>query len=107
MKRGTTPTLRVQIDVDPDIVERVDFLFKQFSSEDAPALLEKRWPSDDVSYSDGKFLIAISAEETRRFQEQRSLYMDTRISMIGGKIPATEIVTLMMHPTLFSEDDDD
>lgn len=29
--------------------------------------------------------------------------MDTRITMIGGSIPETPIVTLRMHPTLFAQ----
>ena len=33
--------------------------------------------------------------------------MDTRITLINGKIPETPIVTLRMHPTLFEEVEDD
>lgn len=33
--------------------------------------------------------------------------MDTRITLINGKIPETPIVTLRMHPTLFESIDEE
>ena len=43
MKRGTTPVLRLGHTLDLASVERIDFLFKQERSEEAPALLIKTY----------------------------------------------------------------
>ena len=105
MKRGTTPVLPVHFSINNDDVETIEFLFKQEKSESAPEILLKTYPGEDVEYKESYniYNVAFTSEETRLFAEDQPFYMDTRITMTGGSIPETPIVTLRMHPTLFAQ----
>lgn len=107
MKRGTTPVLPVHFNINNDDVETIEFLFKQEKSESAPEILLKTYPSGDVEYKESSniYNVAFTSDETRLFAEDEPFYMDTRITMTGGSIPETNIVTLRMHPTLFAQDE--
>lgn len=110
LKRRTTPTVPVRIKNFPHAdIASVTFLFKQFESEKAPAILEKEWPGEDVSYDSVKdrFLLEFSEEETALFSEDRFFFMDTKITTTLGKIPKTPIKPIMMKKTLFGGGDDD
>ena len=102
MKRGTTPILKVEIDIDITKVQSIIFLFKKVKSENAPAILSKSYPTD-VSYRNGYFNIAFTEQETRLFEGY--FYMDTRIVTKANGIAETELSTLYMSETLFSEAD--
>lgn len=104
IKRGTTPHLSVRFNgLDDDAaVESIEFLFKQHPSESAPPLLKKRYPDNVRREEGGIYRIFLTAEETRRFTPGKYMHMDTRITLIGGDIPPTSIVTVMVTPTLFS-----
>lgn len=106
IKRGTTPHLSVRFNgLDEDAaVESIEFLFKQHASESAPALLKKRYPDNVQREESGIYRIFFTAEETRRFAPGKYMHMDTRITLAGGDIPPTSIVTVMVTPTLFSEE---
>lgn len=108
MKRGTTPVLPVHFSINNSDVETIEFLFKQEKSELAPAILLKTYP-DDVEYDESRNLykVAFTSDDTWLFAEDEPFYMDTRITLLGGSIPETNIVTLRMHPTLFEHDDED
>ena len=109
MKRGTTPTLPVRLKLQTSDIAQVDFLFKQIKSETAPEILLKTYPGEDVTYNTDHdiFEISFSETDTRLFTEDEPFYMDTKITLVNGKIPETPIVTLRMHPTLFEAPDDD
>lgn len=102
MKRGTTPTIPVAIDMNIDLVSEVTFIFKKEFKEESPAILKKRFP-DDVAYYDGFFQIPLTEEETRLFKGD--FFMDTRIVTVSGSIPETSVCHLYMNNTLFSKDD--
>jgi len=108
MKRGTTPVLPVHFSINNDDVETIEFLFKQEKSESAPELLLKTYPGE-VEYDESRnmYNVAFTSDETWLFAEDEPFYMDTRVTMIGGSIPETPIVTLRMHPTLFEHDDEE
>ena len=109
MKRGTTPTLPVRLKLRASDIAQVDFLFKQIKSETAPEILLKTYPGEDVNYDTDHdiFEISFSEADTRLFTEDEPFYMDTKITLVNGKIPETPIVTLRMHPTLFEAPDED
>lgn len=102
MKRGTTPTIPVTIDIDIELVSEATFIFKKEFKEEAPAILKKTFPNE-VAYYDGAFHIPFTEEETRLFKGD--FYMDTRIVTISGSIPETCVCHLYMSSTLFSEED--
>lgn len=103
MKRGTTPILRVQIDMELSLIDSVDFVFKSDYCEEAPALLSKNYPKD-VTYNENRqvFEIPFTTAETRLFSGR--FWMDTRINTTSHSIPQTNICELYMCPTLFMED---
>ena len=108
MKRGTTPVLRLGHTLDLASVERIDFLFKQERSEEAPALLIKTYlpQGGQVAEENGVFLLPFTQEETRLFTPNSPVYCDPRITLTGGKIPATAILQFSCRPTLWGEEDD-
>ena len=103
MKHGTTTILPVRIRLNPNDIESIIFLFKQQKSSEAPQILVKTYPGD-VTYNSEKqlFEIPFSQSDTWLFEEDQIFYMDSRITLEGGSVPETPIVTLRMHPTLFS-----
>ena len=104
IKRGTTPTITVQIfGVTPGSVDKIEFLFKNQQNEYAQEICYKVYPGDDVSYNSEKncFQISLTDAETRRFIPRKTAYMDTRITLTGGAIPATEIASFNVNDTLF------
>ncbi len=103
MKRGTTPTLPVRLRCKNEDVETIIFIFKQQKSQMAPCLLTKEYPDGGVIYNEELdcYDISFTQEDTWLFAENEPFYMDTKITLINGKIPETPIVTLRMHSTLF------
>lgn len=102
MKRGTTPTLKINIPgIDVSEIDHIDFIFKASKSETAPAIIEKSYP-DTVSFDGNVFLMPFTEAETRLFNDYRA-YMDTRIITRDGKIPATQIIEIDVRSTLFGE----
>lgn len=108
MKNGTTTTLPVRFNLNGEDVESIVFLFKQEKSNAAPEILVKNYPGE-VEYTPDSniFNIPFTEEDTWLFAENELFYMDTKIIMISGSIPETPIVTLRMHPTLFSKPGED
>lgn len=104
MKRGTTPTIQIQHDLDITTVEKVYFLFKQSKSENSGTILVKHYP-EDTTESEGVFNIPFIEEETRLFKSNMNFYCDAKIVLVNGKIPATEILVLNCTPTLWGESD--
>lgn len=104
IKRGTTPTIMVQIDgITPADAEKIEFVFKHQMLETAHEICYKAYPGAAVTFDaeNGCFLIAFSDEETRAFVRGNTVYMDTRIIFPDGSIPATEIVRIGVTETLF------
>lgn len=106
IKRGTTPTIRVQLEgIRPEDVRRVEFMFKPFITDAGHVLLHKSYPGD-VTYDDAEelWLLPLTQEDTRRLPKFKHVYMDTRITFSDGTIPATNIVDLSVTETLFGGD---
>ena len=106
IKRGTTPVLAVRIgELDADAqVQSVEFIFKQECSESAQVLVRKRWPGEAQRTERGVYRVPLSREETRRFQEGRHMFMDTRVCLAGGAVAPGPVSAIMVRPTLFEED---
>lgn len=108
MKNGTTSILPVRFRINGADVESIIFLFKQEKSNSAPEILVKNYPGD-VQYKEecNVFEVPFSEADTWLFAEDEPFYMDTRLTLISGAIPETPIVTLRMHPTLFSKPEEE
>ena len=109
MKQLTHFTMPVAIGYDLDNVRRVEFLFKQYQTSEAPALKSCVWESDgsgDGVREEGRDVIDLTwtPEETALFQPDEWFYMDTRLSLVKSlDNPETSVVALKMTPTLFKE----
>jgi hypothetical protein len=104
MKNGTTSILPVRFRINGADVESIVFLFKQEKSNSAPEILTKNYPGE-VEYKEESniFEVPFSEADTWLFTEDELFYMDTKLTLANGQIPETPIVTLRMHPTLFSK----
>lgn len=108
MKPGVSTTLCIRHELDMSTVEKVEFLFKQERSPAAPALALKTWIPEnvgDVTENEGVFLINFTPAETNRFVHCAPFYCDPKITLQGGKIADTAIITLFCTETLWGEAD--
>lgn len=103
MQRGRTPILQLSIcNLDPENVDRIDFMFKQERSEDCEKKVLKTFPGDYVTVDDqGVFNVQWTAEETRVFAPNKNFYLDVRPIDKDGNIIETVMVILTMNDTLF------
>ena len=108
MKRNTTSTLCISINVDKDRIKEIEFIFKSKNSERSSELLSKKFNPETMKTSTGMlpgevlFFVDFSTDETMLLPEG-TIYMDTRIVTTDNKILETEIVSFDMGKTLFSE----
>lgn len=104
IKRGTTPTIVVQIDgITPEDIQKIEFIFKHNAKESAKEICYKVYPGNDVTFDQqsGCFHISVTEDETRAFLAGATGYMDTRITLLNGSIPATDIARFVVMETLF------
>jgi hypothetical protein len=88
-------------------VKSIEFIFKRQIKSWEKILLQKSFidniPVQDGDTSDGfTVLVPFTAEETSKLPEG-VVFMDTRIVLINGSIPETNVVPLIMDETLFKE----
>lgn len=108
MKRNTTPTLCISINIELDTVKEIEFIFKSQIRERSDSLISKKYTRDTMVTSKGNapgevlFFMEFTASETMKLPEG-TIYMDTRIVTNDNKILETEIVSFDMNRTLFSE----
>ena len=108
MKRNTTPTLTVKINLPLDSVKRIEFIFKEEISKEYPALIHKKLEKADFKLKDENttecfhLLLSFTTEETMLLPEG-DVYMDTLIELNGGIVPETVVVRLNVNETLFEE----
>lgn len=108
MKQGINFILPVKIAGFPVAdMQRVEFIFKRRRVYELETLKKAVYPGE-VTYSEDleKFLIPWTQEETYLVPSGASFYMDTRIHVAETMdMPETNIVELVMSPTLFAPDD--
>lgn len=105
MKKFTTPTIPIKFNIDNSKIEHIDFIFKLERDMNSQTLFTRRYP-DNVVYDEATSLygIELTADESGRLPEGL-IYMDTRVVMNDGSIPATPIAELRVYPTLFNSAD--
>lgn len=103
MKQGTNSIMRINIDIDFDTVERIEFLFEQDEER-----VVFSYPSDKAIKVEGENAIDLvwSAADTYYFNSKKYINMDTRIHLIDVETnPETSIAQFYMSPTLFRKGD--
>lgn len=107
IQRGTTPVIPVRLrnlDEGKEIAS-VEFVFKNRESENAPAVVYKKYPGGGVVRDGEYFMVSLTAAETRMFVAKARLYMGTRIVYADGSIPRTTTVQIEVDETLFDKED--
>ena len=111
MKQGTNFHMSVTVDGIEDLttIEAIEFLFKRTNSKTQHSFKTAYYAADgsgDVVLSDNVFYVPWTRAETYSIPGKSVFYMDTRIHLVGTEDnPKTNMVDLMMDPTLFNEDE--
>lgn len=108
IKRGTTPTIPIQVELDDmSLIATIDFLFKQKMMESDTKQVLKSFPSEDVRYEaeTNTFYVSFSEEDTRVFEPSTTMYLDVRPITTTGHIIPTEVVPLNVYLTLYAPTD--
>jgi hypothetical protein len=102
---GYEPVYMCQIE--PDLIDHVDFMFKQDNDKNCDIKIMKTYPGDDGIYIDenGAFQVPFTAEETYMFKERKLLYLSVRPVLVDGSIPEVPTVAIRMHSTLYNEEE--
>lgn len=106
MKQGTNFHIKVNINMDLDLIETITFLFKAKSG----AELTFVYPSKTVTRVDDSNQLKIkwTREQTYMFSSNEYIMMDTFIKLVDcTDNPQTNIVKFYLNPTLFMEEDID
>lgn len=116
MEYGMNSTLRVNFKngIQTDILESIEFLFKQKNKNDAEAIKAVVWKkgeeTDDVYTLEGdlsKFYIRFPKEDTFKFEPKKNFYLDLRVHYEGTfDNPQIDVVPIFMKPGLFGKGDD-
>lgn len=114
MEYGMNQTLKVHFtDLQTDILESIEFIFKQENKNEALAkkyvVWEKDFPSEEVYILDSdyeNYYIPFTKEETFDFVPNKKFYIDARIHYADTfDNPSVPVVGIMMSPGLFGKDD--
>lgn len=106
MKQNTTPTLEIEIDFPFVDIKRLEFIFKDEPKTYARTLIHKafevEFPVTETTEESFKLSLDFSTAETMKLTPGK-VFMDTRIVLLDGTVPETEIVELEVKTTLFGE----
>lgn len=107
MKQNTSFILDAKIGMDLDLVEKVEFIFKQGESRVKKFI----YPSSNAVRGDGEndkdvIYLYWKNRDTMVFDTTNLIEMDTRIHVLDSdQNPETDIIHIRMKPTLFKEGD--
>lgn len=95
MKQGTTPTKKIQIDVENSLIESIIFTIKSGKN-----LLSKRYP-DEVEYKDGYYLLNLSQEDTKDLE--LFCLLEAQINLLGGAVAKTVTESFFVSSSIYTE----
>ena len=100
---GFEPVYMCQIQ--KDLIDHVDFMFKQENDRKCEVKLMKTYPGEDGVIIDetGAFQVPFTAEETYMFKEGKLFYLSVRPVLVDGSIPEVPTVAIRMHTTLYDK----
>ena len=114
MEYGMNSTLKIHfLDIETEILEEIEFIFKQENKNDAEAIKYVVWNaeiySDDVYTIDDdltNFYIPFTKEETFKFRPGKKFYVDARIHYVDTfDNPHVPVASIEMLPGLFGAGD--
>ena len=107
MQQGRPGYETVYMNLDLDLIDHVDFMFKQDNDKTCTTKMLKTYPDDEGIYIDenGAFQVPFTAEETYMFKERKLLYLSVRPVLIDGSMPEVPTVAIRMHSTLYNQEE--
>lgn len=99
MKQGINFLLPVEIGMDLEPVEKIEFILRQEDVE-----MQFEYPSDKCIREGNVINLIFMQSDTWQFKTDVPCYLDTRITLTDSIYqPETELVKLRMNKTLFKE----
>ena len=117
MEYGMNGTLKIHFaDLQTEILDRIEFIFKQENKNDAAAIKYVVWangeedPNSVYTLNDDleNFYIPFTKEETFLFKPGKKFFADARIHYVDTfDNPHVPVVSIDMKPGLFGRSDED
>ena len=111
MKPLTTAEVEIEISgLDHENVKRIDFLFKAANDRYSKTLAYKTYTKDseDVTCDgDDVFKLSFTPDETDKFPNGLTAWLDIRPVMKDGSVVPVRILNFTVTPTLFTRGDID
>ena len=95
MKQGTTPTKKIKLDIDNDLIESVVFTIKSGNR-----LLIKCYPGE-VVYEDGFYLLNLTQRETEKLQY--FCFLEAQVNFLDGAVAKSNIEKFTVECTLYTK----
>ena len=95
MKQGTTPTKKINLSIENNLIENIIFTVK-----DGNFLLHKRYPAE-VAYQDGLYWLNFTQEETEPLQGHSLI--EAQITLTGGAVAKTETKPFFIESSIYTE----
>ena len=112
MKQGTNFILPVNIEYDLELIEKIEFIFKQSkpgdSLKNSKTIKKFEYPSDVAVAigEDNTINLYWNIDDTYLFDVNNLILMDTRIYLKDSEQnPETTTIKIRMNPTLFGQGD--
>lgn len=102
MRRGTTPTITLNIPFEASDISVAWITFAQGGSNPATEILTKTLTDDGVTLEDGKIIVEFSQEDTLAFAKTGlpKVQVQVRILFADGSADASNIVDMAVGPIL-------
>lgn len=99
MKQGLNLLLEVEVKINLDLVEMIEFIMQQDSKE-----MTFTYPSEKAFRQGDIICLKFTRDESYYFDPSTYIEMDTRITLIDSEYqPETSLVTTQISRTLFKE----
>lgn len=95
MKQGTTPTKKIKLDIDNNLIESVFFTIKS-----GKYLLIKCYPGEAI-YEDGFYLLKLTQKETEKLQY--FCLLEAQINFLDGTVAKSNIERFTVACSLYTE----
>lgn len=100
LKRNSTGVIEIEIEEPFEKIAALEFVFKPKPDHTAPSLLELKFKKDEIPVKEGtdtteSTILSIKLKPSETYKlTQGTVYMDTRIVLVDGDIPVTELVII-------------
>ena len=97
MYRGTTPTHRFRININPTLIKTIKITYAQ----DDEDILSKK--TEDCDVEDNIIVVKLTQEDTFRFKSDKLVRIQLRLLLYDGTALASRIITTTVNKCLDEE----